>query len=144
MDCKMAQLQLWKESPGEYHSIPHEKGDYPNQGCLKYILTLSGFISLPAGAYVSKWPPCTSITRVTMQRPWFDHSIPCAIWRLPVLTKLSLSGHMICSIPAFFLTRNSMWSAFAGIYFHSVYREATEIMQVCTYNTKCGRKMVSM
>lgn len=27
-----------------------------------------------------------------------------------------------------------MWSVFAGIYFHPVYRIATKAMQVCTYN----------
>jgi hypothetical protein len=40
MDCKMAQLQLWKESRGECHAIPHENRDHPNQGRLKYVLTI--------------------------------------------------------------------------------------------------------
>ena len=147
MDCKMARLQLWKESRGEGHSIPHENRDYTNQGRLKYILTIIWIhVAFREGHNVSKRPPCTSVTRVTTKRPWFDHPILSAIWRLRVLRKLSLTGHMMYSIPVYLKKkkRNPIWSALAGIYFRSAYRVATEAIQVCIYNLECGGRMFPM
>jgi hypothetical protein len=143
----MAQLQLWKESRGECHAIPQENWDYPNQERLKCILTIKWIHIASSGGHMSPKDRPVHLLHVQKRS---DHGL--IIYTLPRLTvtcteetkPVRTCDVFHSGLLYLFLTGSPMCRAFAGIYFHYLYRVATGAIQVCTYNIECGGKMVPM